>query len=57
MNKTIDDLLMEKASFTDCLNTYLREECSHPAPQAELYDDLRVFLDTLIFAIRARRKK
>jgi hypothetical protein len=54
-----DNLLLEKASFIDRLNTYLREEFPPPAPQAEMKDNIKTFLDMLVarFRHRAKRRK
>jgi hypothetical protein len=46
---------MNNASFIDYLNTYLREELPVvPTPQASINDDLRPYLDMLVFSLRKR---
>lgn len=45
---------MNNATFVDYLNTYLREELPVPTPQAGIDDDLRPYIDMLVFSLRKK---
>lgn len=54
LEKKVDDADLRWASFLDLLNTFLREEYPHPAPQAEMEHSGKDHLVMLVARLRVK---